>query len=104
MAASKPPNNVIPMTFLTAGLHFQYVILNGAAEKSKLIVDRFFPLVRAIYFPCRFEAQKSQLVSEPDRSFLATGVIFPKNPQTGETPPTVEGQCVRLFANIRTLM
>jgi 2-iminobutanoate/2-iminopropanoate deaminase len=37
-------------------------------------------------------------------SFLATGVIFPKNPQTGETPATIEGQCAQIFANIRTLM
>jgi len=36
--------------------------------------------------------------------FLATGVIFPKNPQTGETPTTIEGQCAQVFANIRALM
>jgi enamine deaminase RidA (YjgF/YER057c/UK114 family) len=37
-------------------------------------------------------------------SFLATGVIFPKNPETGETPSTIEGQCAQIFANIRALM
>ena len=37
-------------------------------------------------------------------SFLATGVIFPKDPKTGQTPATIDGQCAQIFANIRTLM
>ena len=37
-------------------------------------------------------------------TFLATGVIFPKNPQTGETPADFEGQCAQIFANIRAIM
>ena len=36
--------------------------------------------------------------------FLATGVIFPKNPQTGETPADMEAQCAQVFANIRAIM
>ena len=36
--------------------------------------------------------------------FVATGVIFSQNPQTKETPPSIEAQCAQVFANMRAIM
>ncbi len=36
--------------------------------------------------------------------FLFSGGIFGKDPQSGQTPADIEGQCANMFANIRRIM